>query len=65
MGLPMQQLAQQMTAQEFGLHLLLEQIGQRETWPDPDAPAAGADADAHPVTVDQIMASARMAGMTQ
>jgi hypothetical protein len=43
MGITMQQLAQQMTAQEFGLHLLLEQVGTREKWPDPDAPVAGAD----------------------
>lgn len=96
----MQQLSQQMTAQEFGLHLSLEQSeplphaqwsavstllaslanGPRkppeagrlwraadfmpgELWPDPDAPPPADKPAAKALTVAQIMARAKLAGM--
>lgn len=98
----MQQLGQTMTAQEFGLHLALEQVEPlppahwsavasmlaalangplkppeqgriwraadfmpADLWPDPDAEPAAPAKDSSNLTVEQIMARAKLAGMVQ
>lgn len=63
----MAQLANMMSAQEFGQHYVLEQIEPLHPvarWRDPDAPIEAVDpSEDEPQTIEQIKARARAAGM--